>query len=267
MGSAIHRFTLSLLAGLTLHSAQALAACEAKSGIATAALFELYTSEGCNTCPPADDWLANLTRRGFGLDRVVPLAFHVDYWDRLGWRDRFSQKQFTNRQHEFARLSSARSVYTPEIVLNGREYRHWRFANFSSEIARINDAPARADIHLRLDPSAKIFTVTGTASLKQGSAPAGLYLALYENNLSSNVTAGENRGRILHHEFVVRTLLGPFALTTHGPATFKKTFALDADWKFKDLGVAGFIQESNRTTIRQALALPVCAEAKKIKSP
>jgi hypothetical protein len=267
MGSAIHYFTLLLLTGLTLSSTQTLAACEAKSGIATAALFELYTSEGCNTCPPADDWLAGLARRGFGLDRVVPLALHVDYWDRLGWRDRFSQKQFTNRQHEFARLSSARSVYTPEIVLNGREYRHWRFANFGPEIVRINDVPARADIHLRLDSSAKTFKVTGTASLKQRSSPAGLYLALYENNLSSEVTAGENRGRVLHHEFVVRTLLGPFALNASGPTAFKETFTLGAGWKFKDLGVAGFIQESNGTTILQALALPACVEPAKIKSP
>ena len=99
--------------------------CTARSSAATTALVELYTSEGCSSCPPADDWLFSLGQSGLVPDRVVPLALHVDYWNDLGWEDSYSQKTFTDRQHRLADLNRMRSVFTPQFVLNGRNLSHW----------------------------------------------------------------------------------------------------------------------------------------------
>jgi len=97
--------------------------CESRSAARRVALIELYTSEGCNSCPPADRWLSSLQARGFNADRMVPLAFHVDYWDYLGWRDRFAQAGFSVRQRAQAGRGGARSVYTPQLLLNGADLR------------------------------------------------------------------------------------------------------------------------------------------------
>ena len=115
------RFALALL--LVLPAAPALAAgCKAESGEKTVALVELYTSEGCSSCPPADRWLSALAERGFAPDRVVPLALHVDYWDYIGWKDPFAKALFSARQRELAAIARSRVVYTPQVVLAGKDY-------------------------------------------------------------------------------------------------------------------------------------------------
>src|SRR5690242_9370111 len=115
----------SLLTAALPVATLAAADCSVKSGNSTVALLELYTSEGCDSCPPADRWVSELRRTGLAPDRVVPLAFHVDYWNYLGWTDRFAQSLFTQRQQNFVRYTRANTAYTPEIVLNGAEYRRW----------------------------------------------------------------------------------------------------------------------------------------------
>jgi hypothetical protein len=253
------RILSALLMSTLLTPATTLAGlCEVTSGSATVALLELYTSEGCSSCPPADRWLAELPRRGVDAARVVPLAFHVDYWNYLGWTDRFSQAAFTERQREFARRNNSRSVYTPEFVLHGREYRRWSFGSFDADVARINRQPPRADITLRLERQAQALKVDATATLKQGSA-ANLFLAVYENNLRSDVRAGENSGRQLEHAFVVHRLIGPLSVDAKGQRRLSETFKLDPAWKAADLGVAAFVQETRGTDILQALALAVCS--------
>lgn len=97
------------------------ASCSATSPVTAGHLVELYTSEGCSSCPPADRWLRNLPAR----DDVVALAFHVDYWDYLGWRDRFADSRFTDRQRAMAARAGSGTVYTPEVALDGREWRRW----------------------------------------------------------------------------------------------------------------------------------------------
>lgn len=254
-----HGFYALLLAGvLATHIAPATAACEARSGGMTVALLELYTSEGCDSCPPADRWISALPQKGIGTDRVVPLSLHVDYWNYLGWKDPFSDSQFTQRQREFARRTNARTVYTPEFVLNGREYRRWSRGDFATDLERINRVPARATVALRLERAKQTLRVNAEASAKEKSAAAGLYLALYENNLQNDVRAGENKGRRLPHDFVVRRLVGPLALDAAGKTHINEMLALDAEWKIADLGVAAFVQELNGTEVWQALALPVC---------
>ena len=96
-----------------------------ESGPQQTALVELYTSEGCSSCPPAEAWMSRLQGDPGLWKKFVPIAFHVDYWDRLGWRDRFSSRQWTERQSRYAALWQSESVYTPAVVLSGKELRNW----------------------------------------------------------------------------------------------------------------------------------------------
>lgn len=234
--------------------------CHAKSASGTVALLELYTSEGCDSCPPADRWLGSLRDTGIGLDRVVPLAFHVDYWNDLGWPDRFAQNAYTARQRDFVRRTNASTAYTPEVVLNGSEYRRWTSGALAGDLARIDATPARADIGLTLTRHGKQLQIDAETTTHKPVAAADLYVAVYENDLNSDVTAGENRGRRLHHEYVVRRLLGPVTLDAQGKGRFRQTLALGTDWKPADLGVAAFVQKSGGTEILQALALNACSD-------
>src|SRR5258706_11293884 len=134
------------------------AECTVKSGPTTAALVELYTSEGCSSCPPADRWLTTMghatTDRAF-----VPIAFHVAYWDYLGWKDAFADMRFTERQRQFARAAGANSVYTPQVVLGGRDFPEWRRTGSVSRTAEtINARPARAGLEIvtRATPWARV---------------------------------------------------------------------------------------------------------------
>lgn len=259
MPATIHPFAGAFAALLLACAGPVAAACAAKSGNSTVALLELYTSEGCNSCPPADRWVGALPNNGFGKNRVVPLAFHVDYWNYLGWVDPFAQSAFTERQRAFARITRSPTVYTPEIVLGGRQYRRWWGGSFESAVQRINRAAPGADIAVELRRSGRTLHVRGEATAKNGTARAGVYVAIYENNLSSHVVAGENSGKKLQHEFVVRRLIGPLALNASGKTRLDQRIELKSEWKPADLGVAVFVQETRGTGILQALALDVCS--------
>ena len=125
---------LTVAAAACLVCAQANAAntCSARSGPTIAPVVELYTSEGCNSCPPADRWLSALKSR----PDVVGLAFHVDYWDRLGWKDRFASAEFTRRQSEQQSVNGARFSYTPQVVVDGHDRKDWPRANVGNERAK-----------------------------------------------------------------------------------------------------------------------------------
>ena len=106
--------------------APALAAgCTASSGPNRAVLLELYTSEGCSSCPPADQWISQIAAHGFSADRVIPLALHVDYWDYIGWQDKYAKSVFSARQRDQAALWRYSTVYTPQVMLNGQDFRSW----------------------------------------------------------------------------------------------------------------------------------------------
>src|SRR5678815_1066718 len=106
--------SLAAMMALTLGGAEA-QQCAAKSAEKTVALVELYTSEGCDSCPPADRWLSSLGPKGFAPDRVVPIALHVDYWDYIGWKDPYARQAHSARQRKMARLARAAMVYTPQV--------------------------------------------------------------------------------------------------------------------------------------------------------
>src|SRR5688572_27843983 len=147
--------TLFAVLGILMASQGWAAACSAVSGAGTTALVELYTSEGCDSCPPADRWLSSLGSRGLVPGKVVPMALHVDYWDYIGWKDPYARREFSLRQRLHATLKKARLVYTPQVLLQGQDYRGWASADFEQQVARINARPAAASIALSLEGKRK----------------------------------------------------------------------------------------------------------------
>jgi hypothetical protein len=204
------RFPLCALAiaALALAAPVSASSCTATSGAKRVTVVELYTSEGCDSCPTADRWLSTLKTR----NDVVPLAFHVDYWDYIGWKDPYAQKSFTERQRVRVAAQNSRSVYTPQVMMNGQDFTTWRNPRGAPEAFRSLGALS-APIELKLTASAQpttikvnIETLDGQAGTRLDRKDTVYTAALYEHNLVSNVTAGENRGVTLRHDFVVRAL-------------------------------------------------------------
>ena len=167
-----------------------------ESGVTQTTLLELFTSEGCSSCPPAEKRLSQLKSSPDLWKKIVPIAFHVDYWDHLGWRDRFAQAEFTERQRNYAAAWREDSVYTPAFVSNGQEWRSW----FNSNGPHVQSEKVGM-LSVTLSDDNK---VSGTF-VSEGPKPRSLKLevALLGNDLESDVKRGENSGRKLHHDFVV----------------------------------------------------------------
>jgi len=192
------RTTLPLWTGFLLAlplaawSAVSTASCTAQSGPRVPWVVELYTSEGCSSCPPADRWLSTLKPQ----PELVALAFHVDYWDRLGWKDRFSSAAYSQRQSQLMRTSGARYAYTPQVVVDGRDQPRWPALTWTAPRTL-----SAVQITLKRDGE------TYVAELRPlpGAPPriAGFW-ALTEDGHASAVKSGENRGVTLAHDFVVR---------------------------------------------------------------
>jgi hypothetical protein len=229
-------------------------ACSKQSPAHTVALLELYTSEGCDSCPPADRFVSGLRSAGLTAAQVVPLSLHVDYWDYIGWKDIFARPAFTQRQRWLAQLASSHTVYTPEIFISGRELRNWR-NGVPAAVERINTMPAQASIKLNVGvPANGSLPIDVDVRAASGSK---LFVALYENGLSSDVRAGENRGVTLRHDYVVRDWVGPVAVNADGKQTLPRVLSLPTDAAGKNLGVAAFVQD-DKGAVLQALALPLC---------
>jgi hypothetical protein len=188
MRTAIVLICTSLISSITL----AAGTCQATSAARAPTIVELYTSEGCSSCPPADKWLSTLK----GKPDVLALAFHVNYWDRLGWVDRFASAEATSRQHELAQLAGSSQVYTPQVVMGGRDWPQWSRLPISAPAA---DSPVT--VSLQREGAA----VTAQVSAGAGSSKrlAG-YWAVLEDGHESKVRAGENSGATLRHDHVVR---------------------------------------------------------------
>jgi hypothetical protein len=251
----MRRLVAVLAAALTVSVGQAAAdECSAKSGATTGALVELYTSEGCDSCPPADRWLSALPAAEFGAGQVVPLALHVDYWDYIGWKDPFAKALFSARQREVAAVTRSRVVYTPQVVLAGKDFRGWPArSRFAEAVAAINATPARAGIELAV--AAGEIRAQAAVPRREDREDTALFVALYQSGLSSRVTAGENRGVTLKHDFVVREWWGPLALDASGTASFARQASPQT---LANGGVAAFVQSRRTGEVLQALALPGC---------
>lgn len=253
----INTIGLGALAMLSALNASA-ATCSVTSGAQRVALLELYTSEGCDSCPPADRWVSALPARGLDTDRVVTLAYHVDYWNYLGWKDPYAQARFTERQRFVNARIGNRTIYTPQLMVDGKDYRRGIRDDFAQHIAKRNHEKPGADIGLTLSPSADTLQASARIALQRKAPGASAFLALYENKLTNQVTAGENKGKRLRHDFVVRELAGPFVI--NGRDIVKHAFHLEPGWKTRDLAVAAFVQTAATGEVLQALALANCAE-------
>ncbi len=223
MASTTAAATLVTLLVATTVQAQTPGSCSARSGPGIAPVVELYTSEGCSSCPPADQWLSRLKAD----PGVVALAFHVDYWDRLGWKDRFASAAYTQRQSQTQRSSGARFSYTPQVIVDGADRPEWyRSGAPSSAKGR---ATAVVEVSLAREGNRFNASVATTPS-----APARLaaYWAVTEQGHVSTVKAGENDGATLKHDYVVREYkpVDAWRATPGAPAVlaFETTLAADA---------------------------------------
>jgi hypothetical protein len=165
------------------------------SGDKQVPLIELYTSEGCSSCPPADKWLSSLKHNQHLFEGFVPLAFHVDYWDYIGWEDPFASPEYSQRQRHYAHENQEATVYTPGVRKGGEEWRTWRLWGGPTS----DNAPIVGSLSLSIDKSGEFkakFDVSGNGRFQLNIAVLGL-------NLESKVKRGENRGKTLKHDFVV----------------------------------------------------------------
>lgn len=176
-------------------AAQTAASCSARSTATVTPVVELYTSEGCNSCPPADKWLSRLKAD----PGIVGLAFHVDYWDRLGWKDRFANPAYTQRQAQEQASNGARFSYTPQVVLDGIDHKDW----YALPAPSSTKARGTSTVALGLARDGDRITATVQPG---ANAPVRLaaFWAVTEDGHTTAVKAGENEGVTLPHDFVVR---------------------------------------------------------------
>ena len=229
-------------------------------------LVELFTSEGCSSCPPADELLARLeqTQSVAGAE-VIALSEHVDYWNHLGWRDPYSSAAFSARQNEYAAAFDTDEVYTPQMIVDG----HIQFVGNDANRARATIANAaketKAAVTVSLvseDAHASSVTlavhVPSLPKISEGDN-AEVILAITESALSSNVTKGENSGRRLSHAAVVRKLSVLGTIDSQNGASFsaQPVVQIDKAWKRDNLKAVLFIQERASRRVLGAAALPL----------
>jgi hypothetical protein len=181
-------------------------------------LLELFSSEGCSSCPPAETWLSNLQNNSELWKSIVPVSFHVTYWDYLGWTDRFARPEYTQRQQEYAALWNSESVYTPAFVVNGAEWKGWFRGQELAGVETSN--PGKLTVRINGDQVTVQFAANQKNNYKLYLAPLGM-------NLSSKVGAGENNGRHLRHDFVALSLASGALQPTEG----KWAAVLNVNWQ------------------------------------
>jgi hypothetical protein len=228
----------TLLCAATAHAGPT---CEARSGATPPAVVELYTSEGCSSCPPAEAWLNTLK----GRPEVIALAFHVNYWDYIGWTDRFATPATTNRQRELARVHGRDGVYTPQIVLGGADWRGWGGERVPAPL----DAGAPA---LRLARDGD--TLVASVEAAPGKTSLAGYWAVLEDGIETRVRAGENAGRTLRHDHVVRFYKPVPAWPAAQPQTLR--LALEAGTLQATQRAVFVLTENARPVQALALACP-----------
>ena len=210
-------------------------------------VVELFTSEGCSSCPPADKLLAGLDQRGSANGRqIIVMGEHVDYWDGLGWKDRFASSLFTKRQTEYVRKLGIESAYTPQMVVNGTTEFVGNDAAALSRAIAAQKSTGNTTVSLQLQNSS-------SAAIKVEGARSGSHvlLAFTEGNLVTRVQRGENGGRELRHEAVVRRL-SDLGEAKSGAFSATVPLKLDSEWQKNKLRVIVFVQNPSGGTIEGA---------------
>ncbi|MDH4396325.1 MAG: DUF1223 domain-containing protein [Limnobacter sp.] len=261
---------------LSLGSSPAMAQnaqCTFKSPAHRMVVAELYTSEGCSSCPPADRWLSKELKNPLRTQQVLPLSFHVDYWDYIGWKDPYAKPQYTARQYSHKTAGNTKIIYTPQYLFSGKEAREWRdLESFRQLLAsKTKEAPPlniqlsfkAASSHLgssnlgssNLGSIGELQLTVQTEWFNKANTAGRVYVAVYEDGLSQKVTAGENRGEALKHDGVVRSLIGPYKVTPNAPVVVLKA-SLETGWNRSNLGVGVFVENEDGTQVLQALNAP-----------
>jgi hypothetical protein len=240
------------------------ASSDAASGEPAPIVLELFTSQGCSSCPRADQLLSRLGLDDATRALVVPLAFHVDYWNRIGWTDPWSAPAWSQRQDAYCRaLEVAAGPYTPQLVVHGQaELNGSQEQRLLAELqlARAQPAPARVELAvsradggkpvLRVKVGAEVTRATGARTLE-------LLVAVFENGLVTAVERGENRGLSLHDDFVVRRLEKAFSLVPDPGAHRERELELrlKRGVRVENMGVAAFLQDPDSMRIHAATSV------------
>jgi hypothetical protein len=220
-------------------------------------VVELFTSEGCSSCPPADELLGHLRQDLAAKNvQVIPLGFHVDYWNSQGWKDRFSSADFSHRQELYARSLHVDGPYTPQMVVEGEvEFVGGNAGQAERVITQAASKPEVAEVKISADEAGHL-TVNVHAPADDRS---NVMLAITEDNLSTQVGAGENNGHTLHHAAVVREFR---QLGQLHDGSFSKNLEvkLKSDWKRADLHAIVFVQEGPMGKIQGAASIALTGQ-------
>jgi hypothetical protein len=253
----VNRWTFALLAAILWVAASASAPGRQASPPASppathAVVVELFTSQGCSSCPPADKVLSELGEAGAGL--VIPLSFHVDIWNHAGWTDPFSNRIWTERQAAYARAFKLSSLYTPQAVVDGAAELVGSDANGLRAAIASAEAKPSAAVALRLQPEASKVLLYAEVDLPESLRGRSweLLLAVFETGLVTPVGRGENGGRTLQNDYVVRSLSS--AGRVDKPSRLKASLRLEKSWERTHLGVVAFLQDPRSLEIRGAAA-------------
>jgi hypothetical protein len=219
---------------------------DVRSEPAATAVVELFTSEGCSSCPRADVLLGELTKQSWDGGEVIGLSFHVDYWDRLGWKDRFSDNAFTKRQYQYAEKLPDSRVYTPQMVVDG----HVGFVGSNRATAErtIVSALEKAD-EVEVSISVQNLSSKSVKLAYEVGPPRdglGLTVALAQRGVTTDVKRGENRGRELQHSYVVRAYKD-FAIGSHTSGSTR--LRIPDDVSIDELDVVAYVQDRDSLVI------------------
>jgi hypothetical protein len=255
------RIALVLIGVLSLLScARAARSSERKNAAARSrtVVLELFTSQGCSSCPPADVLLSRLGREDFDAT-IIPLAYHVDYWNHLGWSDPFSSPQWSQRQNLYARALKSDQVYTPQIVINGtaglvgsaenairaeikRQLRTSDPGEVTIDRVALVGTQLEVDLHARLDAGAS-------------RTKSKLFVAVFENGVTTSVRSGENARRTLTNDAIVRWQEAVLDLSANGVEGKRSVrIPLRKEWRPERLGVAAFLQDTTSFAIHASSA-------------
>jgi hypothetical protein len=215
----------------------------------TPVVVELFTSQGCSSCPPADELIRTIARDSSLRGKVIPLAFHVDYWDRLGWRDPFSSAEWSRRQFFYVRALNATSAYTPQAVVNGgRQFVGSQAETLRAAIEEASHRGSTGSVRIEATRSGNVVTATIHAAAPQGTE---VLVALFQNDVTTRISAGENDGRTTNEDAIVRRLIRV------GSGNVDKSISLNVEPSWRSVGVAAFVQNVDTLAIgNAAVAVP-----------
>lgn len=218
------------------------------------AVLELYTSEGCSSCPSADRWLAALVEVPNDELDVLALAFHVDYWDYLGWKDRFGSPRYTSRQRQLGSNNNQRTIYTPEFFVDGKEARGTR--KVLDKIRSANKQQAQIQLKLSISKSSDALQIVLQSVTPDAvDKPLQHRYFVYENQLMSDVTRGENSGERLFHQQVVRYMSPELDLKDNN----QHNIAINPEWRLDNIGVAALVTEPGNENYLQVVHSTITA--------